>query len=152
MISQLPVEKVESEVIASPTEDIPPVTLPPVPTQATDLEENPDRKLTKTEMDDMRRGEREYREALSYVKDAIAPSILKVDSTKLVLGDTFVRSFFSHAYPDFLEGNWLSPLINWDIKFDMSIYIYPDENDRVMKYLKKRLTELGSQRAINMDK
>ena len=106
----------------------------------------------KTEMDDLRRGEREYREALSYVKDAIAPSILKVDSTKLVLGDTFVRSFFSHAYPDFLEGNWLSPLINWDIKFDMSIYIYPDENDRVMKYLKKRLTELGSQRAINMDK
>lgn len=152
VISQLPVEKVESEVIAPPTEDIPPVILPPVPTQATDLEENPDRKLTKTEMDDMRRGEREYREALSYVKDAIAPSILKVDSTKLVLGDTFVRSFFSHAYPDFLEGNWLSPLINWDIKFDMSIYIYPDENDRVMKYLKKRLTELGSQRAINMDK
>jgi len=63
-----------------------------------------------------------------------------------------VRSFFAHSYPDFLEGNWLSPLINWDVKFDMSLFVYPDENDRVMKYLKKRLTELGSQRAINMEK
>ncbi len=78
--------------------------------------------------------------------------MMKVDATKLRIGDVYVRSFFTYAYPDFLEGNWLSPLINWDVKFDMSIYVYPVESAHIMRYLKKRLTELYSQRSLNQDK
>lgn len=144
-IQSLPPERIESEVVTTP----PPAESIVIPTVT---EEIPDRKLSKAEMDELRRAEREYRESLSYTKDAIAPSFFRAESGRLMIGDTLVRSFFAHSYPDFLEGNWLSPLINWDVKFDMSIFVYPDENDRVMKYLKKRLTELGSQRAINMDK
>ena len=91
-------------------------------------------------------------EALAYVKDMIAPSMMRIDATKLQIGDTFVRTIFTYAYPDVLEGNWLSPLINWDVKFDVSIFIYPVDSARVMRFLRKRLTQLRSQYAINREK
>lgn len=109
-------------------------------------------KITKEEADAIRQGEKDYLDALAYIKDAIAPSMMKVDPTKIQIGDVFVRTFFTFAYPDFLEGNWLSPLINWDVKFDMSMFVYPVESVYIMKYLKKRLTELYSERSINSDK
>lgn len=113
---------------------------------------DPNRKITKEEAEEIRKGEKEYREALAFVKDAIAPAMMKVDTTKIQVGDVFVRSFFTYSYPDFLEGNWLSPLINWDVKFDMSMFVYPVESAYIMKYLRKRLTELHSERSINAEK
>ena len=86
------------------------------------------------------------------MKDAIAPSMMKIDAQKIQVNDTFVRTYFTYAYPDYLEGNWLSPLINWDTKFDMSMFIYPTDSEKVMKYLKKRLTELRSSRLINHER
>lgn len=109
-------------------------------------------KLTKEEAEEIRQSEQEYKEALAFVKDMIAPSMMRIDATKLQIGDTFVRSVYVYAYPDILEGNWLSPLINWDVKFDMSFFIYPVDSNRVMKYLRKRLTQLRAQYAINQEK
>ncbi len=114
--------------------------------------DDPNKKLTKQEEREIRQGEKEYYEALAYIKDTIAPSMMKVDAKQIQIGDTVIRSVFTYAYPDFLEGNWLSPLINWDVKFDMSMFIYPIEGAFIMKFLKKRLTELYSERSINMDK
>lgn len=110
------------------------------------------KKISKEEADSIRKGEQTYKEALAYIKDAIAPAMMKIDPLKLRVNDVYVRTYFTYAYPDFLEGNWLSPLINWDTKFDFSLFIYPVESDRVMKYLRKRLTELGSERSMNADK
>jgi type IV secretory pathway VirB4 component len=78
--------------------------------------------------------------------------MMRVDATKIQIGDVYARTFFTYAYPDFLEGNWLSPLINWDIKFDTSMFIYPVDSAHIMKYLRKRLTELHSERSMNADK
>lgn len=114
--------------------------------------ENENKRITKEEAVEIRRAQKEYEAALAHIKDVIAPSMIKVDAKGLQIGETYVRSVFTYAYPDFLEGNWLSPLINWDVKFDMSMFVYPIDGAFVMKYLKKRLTELNSERAINMDK
>ena len=111
-----------------------------------------EKKLTKEEALELRTTEKEYKEALAYVKDMIAPSMMRIDATKLQIGDTYVRTIFTYAYPDVLEGNWLSPLINWDIKFDVSMFVYPVDSARVMRFLRKRLTQLRSQLAINRDK
>jgi conjugal transfer ATP-binding protein TraC len=114
--------------------------------------DDPKRKLTKEEAEELKKTEIEYKEALAFVKDMIAPSMMKIDSTKLQIGDTYVRTIFTYAYPDILEGNWLSPLINWDVKFDVSMFIYPVDSARVMRFLRRRLTQLRSQYAINRDK
>ncbi len=96
--------------------------------------------------------EKEYKEALAYIKDAIAPAYMHVYPDKLRINNTFVKTFFIYSYPNFLEGNWLAPLINWDVKFDFSLYVYPIDAAFVQKYLKKRLTQLHSERSINADK
>ncbi len=96
--------------------------------------------------------EKDYKEALAYVKDAISPAFLKVYQDKIRINNTFAKTFFVYSYPNFLEGNWLSPVINWDVKFDMSLYVYPIESAFVQKYLRKRLTQLHSERSINAEK
>jgi conjugal transfer ATP-binding protein TraC len=111
-----------------------------------------DRKLTREEAMELKDTEKEYNESLAFIKDAISPAMMRIDATKLQIGDTYVRTIFTYAYPDVLEGNWLSPLINWDVKFDISMYVYPVDSARVMKFLRKRLTQLGSQRAMNNGK
>jgi hypothetical protein len=114
--------------------------------------EDENKKLTKEEAMELRETESDYKEALAYVKDMIAPAMMRIDATKLQIGDTYIRTIFTYAYPDVLEGNWLSPLINWDIKFDISMFVYPVDSARVMKFLRKRMTQLRSQLAINRDK
>ena len=96
--------------------------------------------------------EKEYKEALAYVKDAISPAYWKSFPNKLLINDTYVKTFFVYAYPSFLEWNWLSPIINWDVKFDMSLFIYPIESAFVQKFLKKRLTQLHSERNMMAEK
>ncbi len=113
---------------------------------------NSNKKLTKQEAEEIKLWEKEYKEALAFIKDAIAPAMMRLDATKIQINNTFVRTFFVYAYPDFLEWNWLWGLINWDVKLDMSMFIYPIESAHVTKYLRRRLTELYSQRSINMDK
>lgn len=114
--------------------------------------EDVNHKITKEEAIELKETEKEYNESLAFIKDAIAPSMMRIDATKLQIWDTYIRTIFTYAYPDVLEWNWLSPLINWDVKFDISMYIYPVDSARVMKFLRKRLTQLGSQRAMNNGK
>jgi conjugal transfer ATP-binding protein TraC len=130
---------------------ISPVVVTPPSVRVIDIAD-PDHKLTKEEAIELRETETEYKDALAYVKDMIAPAMMRIDATKLQIGDTYIRTIFTYAYPDVLEGNWLSPLINWDIKFDISMFVYPVDSARVMKFLRKRLTQLRSQLAINRDK
>lgn len=108
--------------------------------------------MTKAEAEELKQTEKEYKEALAFVKDMIAPAMMQIDAKKLQIGDTYIRTIFTYAYPDVLEGNWLSPLINWDVKFDISMFIYPIDSPRVNRFLKKRLTQLRSQYAINREK
>lgn len=96
--------------------------------------------------------EKNYKEALAYIKDIISPAFLKVFPDKIRINNTFIKTYFVYSYPTFLEWNWLSPVINWDIKFDMSLYIYPIDSSYIQKYLRKRLTQLYSERSMNAEK
>ena len=116
----------------------------------------PEKKATKKESNEDNKqileAEKDYKDALAYVKDVISPAFMKIYPDKIQINNTFARTFFIYAYPSFLEWNWLSPIINWDVKFDMSLYVYPVESAFIQKYLKKRLTQLNSERSINAEK
>ena len=111
-----------------------------------------EKEIAKTEKEKLLIAEKEYRSALAYIKDTIAPAYWKSYPNKLQVNDVFVKTFFIYAYPTFLEWNWLSPIINWDIKYDMSLFVYPIESAFIQKFLKKRLTELHSERSIMAEK
>lgn len=96
--------------------------------------------------------EEEYKSALAFVKDAISPAFMQIFPDKIKINESYAKTFFVYAYPSFLEWNWLSPVINWDVKFDMSLFVYPVDSKDIQDYLKKRLTQLNSERSINSDK
>ena len=108
--------------------------------------------IDKKEEAKIKETEKEYKEALAYIKDLVSPAFMSLQKNKIKINNTFAKTFFVYAYPSFLEGNWLSPIINWDVKFDMSLFVYPVESAYIQKYLKKRLTQLNSERSINAEK
>ncbi len=121
-------------------------------TKKNKLKENETKKEKSIEDKAILESEKEYKEALAYIKDAIAPAYWKSYTDKLKINNTFVKTFFVYAYPNFLEWNWLSPIINWDIKFDMSLFVYPIDWAFIQKYLRKRLTQLHSERSMAAEK
>lgn len=96
--------------------------------------------------------EKTYREGLTTLKDLIAPASLKFDSSHFELNGKFGRSFFVLAYPRFLSSNWLSFIIQAEGALDLSMFIYPIDSADILKKLKSKVGELGSQMAINQEK
>jgi hypothetical protein len=156
--SKVPLETPVPTQVAPPiTEAITPVAPSPLETK-TDIQAKtealatvPDEKSIENKADIVE-GERIYHEALAYIKDAISPAMMKITPQDLQINDTFCKTLFTYAYPDFLDGNWLSPLINWDAKFDVSLFIYPTDSQKIQKYLRRRLTELQSEKYLNQER
>lgn len=84
--------------------------------------------------------------------DIISPSAVQISSKHINLGEKVVRSFFVTSYPSSLTDNWLSPLINLDKVFDVSIYIHPVDTAGIMKKFEKKVAEVQSQISVREQK
>lgn len=89
--------------------------------------------------------EQVYKAAEMGLQDILAPSALNVGSKSLSLGENVARSYFVVSYPRYLNDNWLSPIINLDKVFDVSIHITPLDTGKVMRDFQKKVTEVESQ-------
>ena len=89
--------------------------------------------------------EQVYKVAEMQLRDIIAPSALGIQPKSLNLGTSIVRSYFVISYPRFLTDNWLSPLINLDKVFDVSIHVTPLDSAEVMKGFQRKVAEVQSQ-------
>lgn len=115
-----------------------------------DLGEKDDKSLTPEEKKKLVEDEKIFQEGIATIKDLIAPSSMEVSSTKLRIGDVWVRSFYVYSYPRFLDTNWLAPLINFDVTMDISMFVYPYESAAIMKKLRKKVAQFRS--SIRMDR
>ena len=86
-----------------------------------------------------------YEAAALELKDIIAPAALQIQPKSINLGDKIARTYFVISYPATLTDNWLSPIINLDKIFDISIYINPTENAVVLRTFQKKVAEVQSQ-------
>ena len=86
-----------------------------------------------------------YEAAALELKDIIAPAALKIEPKAINLGDKIARTYFVISYPATLTDNWLSPIINLDKIFDISIVINPTENAVVLRTFQKKVAEVQSQ-------
>ena len=69
------------------------------PTQEIDIE----KPTTKEEDKQIALAEKEYKEALAYVKDMISPAYMKIYPDKIRINNVYSKTFFVYAYPNFLE-------------------------------------------------
>ncbi len=93
-----------------------------------------------------------YEEGLSSIRDLIAPAAMEITFNYLRLEDYYVRTLFVFTYPRFINTNWLSPIINYDITMDLSMFIYPIETKEVMQNLRKKVGQMESAWMINREK
>ncbi len=96
--------------------------------------------------------DKSYKEGLTSLRDILAPASLKFQSTYFELNGKFARTFFVLAYPRFLSTNWLSFIINSEGALDVSMFVYPIDSATILKKLKSKIGEIGSQISINQEK
>ena len=93
-----------------------------------------------------------YDAATLSLQDTLAPSALQIESKDFTIGDIKGRSYFIMSYPRFLNDNWLSPLINLDKVFDISMHITPLDTGDIMKKFQRKVAEVQSQMMIREEK
>ena len=93
-----------------------------------------------------------YEAGVLELRDVIAPAALKVEPKQLLLGEKIARTYFVVSYPRNLSDTWLSPIINLDKVFDVSIFVHPVDTAGVLRKFQKKVAEVQSQIAIREEK
>jgi conjugal transfer ATP-binding protein TraC len=77
--------------------------------------------------------------------DIVAPSSIEAKHNCLKIGERFTKSYFVFSYPRYLSTGWLSPIINLNIPMDIAFHLYPVESEKILKNLRKRVTEVQAE-------
>ena len=96
--------------------------------------------------------DQQFREGITTLKDLLAPSALRFTNSFFEINGKFGRTFFALAYPRFLSSNWLSFIINSESSLDVSMFIYPVDSGTILRKLKSKVGEIGSQIMIEQEK
>lgn len=100
--------------------------------------------------DEVLESERVYQEGLSRFHDLIAPPAIKITPRHIRIGETLAQTIFVMTYPRYLHSNWFSPIINFDISMDISMFVHPVETYDILKTLRKTATQVESR--YNMER
>jgi len=107
---------------------------------------------TKATAQEIKEAEKIYKQGLATIKDLIAPSSMEIMFDKVRVSGVTAKSFFVYAYPRYTEVNWLSPVINFDVSMDISMFIYPTSSVKMMKFLKNKVAQIQSSMRIEQEK
>ena len=89
---------------------------------------------------------------MTTLRDLIAPSSLEIHSSYFRIGTKYGRTVYVYGYPRKLFTGWLSELINIDQVIDISMFIYPVDTTIVLNNLRKKVTQLEADMALNAEK
>ncbi len=114
--------------------------------QKTKIEKNEDDKIIPVFPEEI------YKEAVLELQDIIAPSALEISSNHIRLGEKYCRTIFIFSYPRFVSTGWLSPIINLDKIFDISIFIHPISTSSILRKLQNKTAAVQAQISEREDK
>ena len=96
--------------------------------------------------------EQAFLTGINTLRDLIAPSSLEFHSSYFRLGTKYGQTIYVYGYPRQLYTGWASPILNADEVLDVSMFIYPVETEIVIKNLRRKVTQLEADLAINNEK
>lgn len=111
-----------------------------------------DKKLSKAESQELLEAEKIFQQGLASIRDLIAPSSMEVLTDRVTIDGIHCMTFYVYSYPRYLEANWLSPIVNFDVSMDISQIIYPVDSARIMRILRKKVAQMGASMHIQQDK
>ncbi len=84
------------------------------------------------------------------IKDLIAPSLVEIDFDNIRINNSYYRTLFVAAYPRFVSGNWLHPVLSFDHSLFISMFIYPSESKAILEDLKRKIAEMEATIQVDM--
>lgn len=78
------------------------------------------------------------------LKDILAPAALQIAPKYLQIDGKYATTVFAVTYPRYLDTNWFAPIINFDLEFDVAMFIYPQDSATILKQLRKRVTQVSA--------
>jgi conjugal transfer ATP-binding protein TraC len=108
--------------------------------------------MSQQERKEFMESEKIFQEGLTSIRDLIAPSSMEIAYDRIRVGGMYAQTFYVYAYPRYMETNWLSPLINFEVTMDISQFVYPISSEKIMKVLKKKVAQMRSSMRISAEK
>jgi conjugal transfer ATP-binding protein TraC len=94
---------------------------------------------------------RQFERGVTSLKDILAPAGFRVGPKFLEIDGKFVTTLFVTTYPRYLDTNWFAPIVNFDVEFDVAMFIYPQDSAVILRQLKKRITQVSASVAMQAE-
>lgn len=88
--------------------------------------------------------EKIFQEGIASIRDLLAPASFEVAYDHITVDGFYVQTFFVYTYPRYIDTNWLTPIVNYDVTMDVTQFVYPISSEEIMRILKNKVAQLQS--------
>ncbi len=89
--------------------------------------------------------EKEYSTVISDYKTHIAPSYWEFKSTHYNVSGIFWKTYYAQSYPSYIDALRTRDIFGFHAKWDMTRFIYPEDDAAIQSMLKNRATQLKAE-------
>jgi len=89
--------------------------------------------------------EKHYSTTVSDYKSHIAPAYREVKGAGYNISGIFGKTYYAQSYPSYIDALWTRDIFGFHAKWDMSFFIYPEEDSAIQSMLKQKATQLKAE-------
>lgn len=94
----------------------------------------------------------EYTKTIADFKSHIAPSYWESKVNDVNVSGLLGKTYYTQSYPTYLDALWTRDIMSLHAKWDMSFYIYPEDDGAIQSMLKRKVTQLKAEISDAMQK
>ena len=87
----------------------------------------------------------EYTSNMADFKSHIAPSYWEYKSNWMNISGILWKTYYTQRYPTYIDALWTRDLMSMHAKWDMSFFIYPEDDAAMQAMLKRKSTQLKAE-------
>ena len=87
----------------------------------------------------------EYTKNIADFKSHIAPSYWEYKSNWMNISGILWKTYYTQRYPTYIDALWTRDLMTMHTKWDMSFFIYPEDDAAMQAMLKRKSTQLKAE-------
>ena len=87
----------------------------------------------------------EYTANIADFKSHIAPSYWEYKSNLMNVSGILWKTYYTQRYPTYIDALWTRDLMSMHAKWDMSFFIYPEDDTAMQAMLKRKSTQLKAE-------
>jgi hypothetical protein len=89
--------------------------------------------------------EQEYQSTVNDYKSHIAPSYREIKPSTINLSGIIGKTYYAQSYPSYIDMLWTRDMLSFHGKWDMSFFVFPEDDGDMQAMLKTRATQLKAQ-------